>query len=177
MPILVGVLFPGEVLALLPREIQKHKGIPGNQGWDSWPGWSVEVKGVRVIISQAPVDLADENVSGVPTSAREELAANPHEDKSVRLSYSVPLSMCVPVYMEGQPANGASREKAPTPALLEAMQTRATKRPEPAAPAPETAYKGPAVTPAWAARRAPPGSPRPVDPPPSQIDVEDEPPP
>ena len=73
MTILYGVTFPEPIMSL-PRQIQK--GIPGAQGWDKWPGWSISVDASRVLISQEPVDLNDDNVQGVSQAAKDEHEAN-----------------------------------------------------------------------------------------------------
>lgn len=170
MPILYGVTFPEPIMSL-PRLIQK--GIPGNLGWDKWPGWSVQMKGARVFITQEPIDLADENVQGFVPGARDEHEAN-NEDRTLRLVYSLPVSACILLYVEGEPKERASSERSPTPALLKAIEDK-KKVPLVRPPGvPTTAYQGPPVTPMRAARPMPPGPVRPPEPPPSTIIMDDE---
>lgn len=174
MPILYGVSFP-ELISSLPRRCAK--GIPGNEGWAAWAGWSIEVKTSRLLIYQEPQDLTDENVQGVSPGARDEHAANLKDEKSLRQVYSVPTSLCVLHYLDGMPANKASQERSPTPALLALLEERKNAPPVRPPGVPTTQYQGPAVTPMARARPvAPPGaSVRPVVPPPSEIVMDDEP--
>lgn len=171
MTILYGVTFPEPIMGL-PRRAQK--GIPGNESWDKWPGWSVEVKGSRVLITSEPIDLGDENLSGVLPGAKDEHAANVG-DKTLKLVYSVPVAECILLYLDAEPKGKASKERSPTPALLEMLEER-RQTPPPKAVVPPSAYQGPPVTPmrAVANRPTPPASPRPMEPPPSTIIMDDE---
>lgn len=169
MPILYGVSFLEPVQAL-PRRCQG--GIPGREGWDKWPGWSVQVKANRVIITQEPVDLTDENATGISPAARLEHEANAKDKKVMRLVYSVPVSLAVLHYVDTGDAK-LMPDKAPSEAAVKLMEERAKNPPPPppvAAPV-AGAYRGPPVTPAR--RPPPPASPRPVDPPPSEIVLEE----
>lgn len=175
MTILYGVTFPEPIMSL-PRQLQK--GIPGAQGWDRWAGWSVSVDASRVLISQEPVDLNDSNVQGVSQAAMDEHEANVG-DKTLRLVYSLPISECILLYIEGEPKDKASSKRTPTPALLALLAERAkVAAAPPVRPpgVPTTGYQGPPVTPMRAARPVPPGPLRPPEPPPSTIIMdEDEP--
>lgn len=178
MTILYGVSFP-EILAAMPRRIAAAKGIPGNDGWAAWPGWSVSAKGNRVVIKQEVIDLRVEQ-AGVPVAAKDELEANEPGEKMLRLIYSIPSSMCILHYIEGQAANKESSETAPTPALVKLLAER-EKAPPPSRPpgVPTTAYAGPPLTPMRSvqpqAGPRPPGPVRPETPPPSIIVEEDAP--
>lgn len=170
MPILYGVTFP-EPIQSLPRRCQG--GIPGREGWDKWPGWSVQVKANRVYITQEPIDLTDENATGVAPAAKLEHEASEKGDKKIlRLVYSVPASMAILHYVDTGDAK-LMAEKAPSDAALKLLAERKANPPpppKPAAPVPG-AYAGPPVTPTR--RPQPPASPRPVEPPPSEIVLEE----
>lgn len=171
MTILYGVKFLNPVDCLPGRA---QKGIPGTKSWADWPGWSIQVKGTRVLITAEPMDLSDENQSGILPGGRDEHEANVG-DKTMRPVYSVPINECILLYLDADPKGKASQERSPTPALLEMLEER-KKTPPPKVVVPPTAYQGPAVTPmrAVANRPTPPASPRPVEPPPSTIIMDDE---
>ena len=170
MPILYGVTIIEQIHGL-PRRVQTAKGIPGGAGWAAWPGWSVSVETTRVTITQEPIALTE--TQGIPEEARDELTANDPEEKQAKLRWSIPLNFCILHYVEGTPADKASGQKSPTPALLKLLEER-KKAPKPVGPppgVPVSAYQGPPVTPMRAMQRGPqpPGSVRPEAPPPSII--------
>ena len=174
MPVLYGVTFT-ETIGYLPRDIQR--GIPGDKSWDHWPGWSIAVRGSRVLITRAPIDLTEDGVSGVPPAAREEQEANAKEGTTeLRLVYSVPTSVAILLYVDVEPTGkGEWAEKTPTPALGKLLAERKARPPALVAK-PVAAYQGPPVTPVRMAGPTPPGPTRPVTPPPSIIVMdEDEP--
>lgn len=171
MNILYGVSFI-EPIGSLPPNLQK--GIPGSKSWEHWHGWSVEVKGARVIISQEAIDLSDDSVSGVPPSAREEQMGN-GLGSIMRLSYSVPIGVCILHYLEGKTADGSSKERSPTPPALKYIEERSKAKPVGPPPGvPVSTYQGPPVTPMRAVKPTPPGPVRPPEPPPSTIIMDDE---
>lgn len=172
MTILYGVSFP-EPISSLPREISKAKGIPGNDGWAAWEGWSIEVKGSRVLIKRPAIDITSE-VRGYIPAAKDEHEAN-SDDRNMLLVDSVPVSMCILHYLEGQTRDKASGERSPTPALLKLLEKRAATPEPPSRPpgVPLSAYAGPPLTPmrqmAPQVGPRPPGPVRPEAPPPSII--------